>query len=238
MTSANLTEYRRRAARFYEAAHGGARECPFCKRPIEFTDEELMGIPAGYPLECECVNRLYASGLDEQRQQERVSAYDAHFRESLIPERYKHAATRLTVASAYIYGDVGVGKTSEGCGILLKAIKAGMSAMFVTTSMIQDASFEERRSLLDRMESVDVLMFDDFGKAETSEWADSIAFRAIDVRYGTGKTTVFTSNHSMSELAALIASRSDAAMGKAIVSRIKEMCGDGIRMTGENRRIA
>ena len=133
---------------------------------------------------------------------------------------------------------MGTGKTYAACAVLIKAVKAGLSAMFVSTSDIQDASFERRSDLYAQMRRADVLCIDDLGKAETGDWADSLAFRAVDVRYGTGKTTLVTSNYSKPELARLIERTSSTQNAAAVVSRLAQMCGNDIEMTGRDRRVA
>ena len=111
------------------------------------------------------------------------------------------------------------------------------TALYATMGKLGGSSFDERENLFAKMRRVDVLCIDDLGKAETSEWANALAFRAIDERYGTGKTIIVTSNYNPNDLAAALARKSDVVTARAIVSRI---CGmtRRVEMEGRDRRLA
>lgn len=239
MTSRSTArEYERRARIQLADSLSGKTTCRFCGKPIEYTDVAVCGFPAGYPLECDCLHRMYLESRAEGCRDAEGSTFLAKLAAAGVPARYRTAATGLPIASAYIHGAVGTGKTYAACAVLIKAVKAGLSAMFVSTSDIQDASFERRSDLYAQMRRADVLCIDDLGKAETGDWADSLAFRAVDVRYGTGKTTLVTSNYSKPELARLIERTSSTQNAAAVVSRLAQMCGNDIEMTGRDRRVA
>lgn len=238
MTSqCTLNQYQRMASQQLNDSLSGRQTCRYCGAPIEFTKEAIAGIPAGYPLECDCVHKIYIEAKSNESKRMYNSSLASRVSASGIPERYQNATSDMPIKSCYLFGSVGVGKTKEACGILIKALKFGNDAMFVTTSDIQNANFEQRNMMFEKMKKIDVLCIDDLGKAETSEWSDSIAFRAIDIRYGTKKPTIITSNYSKAELANIIAKGSNAETASSIVSRLVEMCGKDIEIKGKDRRL-
>ena len=212
--------------------------CRFCGAVREYVTEDIgIGLPVGYPLECDCVTRVYAEYQDQLRMERGDAGYERRVRESRIPALFIDAKTDMQLESLYLFGKSGTGKTSTACALLMKAIRQGMTALYATTGELCGSSFDDRENMLAKMRRVDVLCIDDLGKAETSEWANALAFRAIDERYGTGKTVIVTGNYSPNELADVLARKSDEATARAIVSRI---CGmtRRVEMTGRDRRLA
>lgn len=212
--------------------------CRFCGALREYVTQDIgIGLPVGYPLECDCVTRVYAEYQDQLRMERGDAGYERRVRESGIPALFIDAKTGMALESLYLFGKSGTGKTHTACALLMKAIRQGMTALYVTMGELGGSGFDERESLFAKMRRVDALCIDDLGKAETSEWANALAFRAIDERYGTGKTIIVTSNYSPNELAAALARKSDEATARAIASRI---CGmtRRVEMEGEDRRLA
>lgn len=72
-----------------------------------------------------------------------------------------------------------------------------------------------------------LLLLDDLGAHNSSEWVDEILFQLVDARYMHMRPTVFATNVPPNELAAVI--------GDRLVSRIAEMC-DVVVLDGEDRR--
>lgn len=237
-----MTSYKRRAALDLKDGLDGVATCRFCGAPREYVTPELsqgfaevIGISIGYPLECECVAALHAEAVRLAFIERDEHTYSRRIEESRIPLRYCCAETKRPLENVYLYGNAGVGKTQTACALLLKAIDSGMTALFITLGFLAAASFDDREMWFDKMRKVDVLCIDDLGKAETSEWVNALAFRAIDERYNTKKMLIVTSNFSPSELAVKLEAHSDTQTAQATVSRLREMC-HRVQMGGKDRR--
>ena len=160
--------------------------CRFCGALREYVTQDIgIGLPVGYPLECDCVTRVYAEYQDQLRMERGDAGYERRVSESGIPALFIDAKTDMALESLYLFGKSGTGKTHTACALLMKAIRQGMTALYVTMGELGGSGFDEREGLFAKMRGVDALCIDDLGKAETSEWANALAFRAIDERYGT-----------------------------------------------------
>ena len=238
VSQSTFSRYQRMAKADMEDGMRRRPTCRFCGAVREYVTEDIgIGLPVGYPLECDCVTRVYAEYQDQLRMERGDAGYERRVRESRIPALFIDAKTDMQLESLYLFGKSGTGKTSTACALLIKAIRQGMTALYATTGELCGSSFDDRENMLAKMRRVDVLCIDDLGKAETSEWANALAFRAIDERYGTGKTVIVTGNYSPNELADVLARKSDVVTARAIVSRI---CGmtRRVEMEGRDRRLA
>ena len=237
VSQSTYNRYQRMAKADMEDGLNRKPTCRFCGALREYVTQDIgIGLPVGYPLECDCVTRVYAEYQDQLRMERGDAGYERRVRESGIPALFIDAKTDMALESLYLFGKSGTGKTSTACALLMKAIRQGMTALYVTMGELGGSGFDEREGLFAKMRGVDALCIDDLGKAETSEWANALAFRAIDERYGTGKTIIVTSNYSLNELASVLARKSDEATARAIASRI---CGmtRRVEMEGEDRRL-
>lgn len=238
VSQSTYNRYQRMAKADMEDGLNRKPTCRFCGALREYVTQDIgIGLPVGYPLECDCVTRVYGEYQDQLRMERGDAGYERRVSESGIPALFIDAKTDMALESLYLFGKSGTGKTHTACALLMKAIRQGMTALYVTMGELGGSGFDEREGLFAKMRRVDALCIDDLGKAETSEWANALAFRAIDERYGTGKAIIVTSNYSPSELAAALARKSDEATARAIASRI---CGmtRRVEMEGEDRRLA
>lgn len=238
VSQSTYSRYQRMAKADMEDGLNRKPTCRFCGALREYVTQDIgIGLPVGYPLECDCVTRVYGEYQDQLRMERGDAGYERRVSESGIPALFIDAKTDMALESLYLFGKSGTGKTHTACALLMKAIRQGMTALYVTMGELGGSGFDEREGLFAKMRRVDALCIDDLGKAETSEWANALAFRAIDERYGTGKAIIVTSNYSPSELAAALARKSDEATARAIASRI---CGmtRRVEMEGEDRRLA
>lgn len=238
VSQSTFSRYQRMAKADMEDGLKGRPTCRFCGAVREYVTQDIgIGLPVGYPLECDCVTRVFSEYQDQLRMERGDAGYDRRVREGGIPALFIDAKTDMQLESLYLFGDPGTGKTHTACALLMKAVRQGMTALYATMGKLGGSSFDERENLFAKMRRVDVLCIDDLGKAETSEWANALAFRAIDERYGTGKTIIVTSNYNPNDLAAALARKSDVVTARAIVSRI---CGmtRRVEMEGRDRRLA
>lgn len=66
----------------------------------------------------------------------------------------------------------------------------------------------------------DVLVLDDMGAEAPTDWVRSFMFELVDERYGSERTTIFTSNYHLNDLARRVGAR--------VADRIAEMCAGHI----------
>lgn len=155
-----------------------------------------------------------------------------------IPPKFHQATSSNQVKSYYIFGAVGSGKTYEAVGLAKKALEEGMKVIFYSAAKLFEALREYNHQdpsdyTLSTIRNRDVLIIDDLGKEKLTEWKYEQLFDIIDHRYGFEKTTIITSNYSLSDLAKRYG---DNVGGQAIVSRIAEMC-EQMDMGGKDRRL-
>jgi DNA replication protein DnaC len=164
----------------------------------------------------------------------------------------------------WITGDVGTGKTSLAMLVSKAALDAGHTVAIYSLprllNLLRDEVSAESSllDLLDRLSSVDLLHIDDLGAQHTTPWRLEQLYSIVDARYQARRAIVATTNLMPDELAEQMGQRmltgaaqgrgqageerravSDEAgevVGKRIVSRLVEMCGDPLPLYGEDRR--
>ncbi|MCK5022563.1 MAG: ATP-binding protein [Candidatus Aenigmarchaeota archaeon] len=132
--------------------------------------------------------------------------------------------------SYFVYGEVHTGKTVWAAFMLLEAEKQAYlnatnhSIKFRKTSEIlqgiKSLFNNPEKSVEDYVEALseaDFLVLDDFGSERPTDWVLGLLYLLIDRRYENMKTTIFTSNHSLDEIA-------EKFGDDRITSRIERMC--------------
>jgi DNA replication protein DnaC len=165
----------------------------------------------------------------------------------------------------WLAGDVGTGKTTLAMIVSGAALDAGHSVAIYSLprllNLIRDEVGTENSllDLLDRLSSVDLLHIDDLGAQHTTPWRLEQLYSIVDARYQAGKAIVATTNLMPDALAEQMAQRAmttfseggsagtsqerrvvsdDASevVGRRIVSRLIEMCGDPHPLYGQDKR--
>ncbi len=165
----------------------------------------------------------------------------------------------------WLTGDVGTGKTSLAMIVSKAAVEAGRSVAIYSLprllNLIRDEVGAENSllDLLDRLSSVELLHIDDLGAQHTTSWRLEQLYSIIDARYQAKRAIVATTNLMPSELAEQMGRRvlttvseadnrqaseerrvvsddSSEVVGRRIVSRLVEMCGDPLPLYGEDKR--
>ncbi|MDR0856853.1 MAG: ATP-binding protein [Mycoplasmataceae bacterium] len=113
----------------------------------------------------------------------------------------------LQLQGLYVYGPVGVGKTSIMAAFANELAIAGKKVAFVNVQSVYNKIKEQyddphgKRNYNDLMKNADILILDDFGASLTSHLYIDILFNVLDERAGApDKYTYFTSNLSLDHL--------------------------------------
>jgi len=154
----------------------------------------------------------------------------------LLPKRIQNDLETITLdnlprlGNYYIQGPVGSGKTLLAACMLLEAKRhrfleaTSGDMLFITVpeflNMIKatyDDPEENEQAVLNKFSEADFLVLDDFGAERTTDWAMSMLYLLINRRYEEMRTTVFTSNIDLQELAEKLGD-------ERIPARIERMC--------------
>lgn len=130
-------------------------------------------------------------------------------------------------AGLVITGDPGTGKTWAACAVLKEWAARGLgSAMFCRASEIIDDAMDAvgknvKRDMMEMYLSPKLLLIDDLGKENPTDFAVEMIFRVINERGEAGKPTIITTNYDAAGLFNRLSSRSkDEVTAAAILSRI------------------
>jgi DNA replication protein DnaC len=185
--------------------------------------------------------------------------------ETVVSEvrRYvRNVSTRLDEGRGlWIVGDVGIGKTTLAMIVSKAALAAGRSVAIYSLprllNLIQDEIGTDNSllELLDRLSQVDLLHIDDLGAQYTTPWRLEQLYSIVDARYQAGRAIVATTNLTPEALSEQLGRRmlspsaqgsrgermlnndhTSELVGRRIVSRLIEMCGDPLALWGEDKR--
>jgi DNA replication protein DnaC len=172
--------------------------------------------------------------------------------------RYVHniSARLARGRGLWLVGDVGTGKTTLAMIVSKAALEAGHSVAIYSLprllNLIRDEIGQDSGllDLLDRLSCVDLLHVDDLGAQHTTPWRLEQLYSLVDARYQASRAIIATSNLMPDALAHQLAARAPQAydsegavadeatahVGKRIVSRLIEMCGDPLPLFGDDKR--
>lgn len=155
-----------------------------------------------------------------------------------IPKRYRDAVLddeslyqTAFKDGLYLFGGVGTGKTTKACSVGIRALENGKSVLFVKAYELSSLSIAE----LSKLSKVDLLIIDDIGSENTSEWGNTRLRIAIDGRYDSMLPIVVTSNYSKDQLKKLLLRNVKDMTPKSIVSRLTDMTKE-VKIDGEDMR--
>jgi DNA replication protein DnaC len=134
----------------------------------------------------------------------------------------------------WIQGDIGTGKTTLAMLISKAALEADYSVAIYSLPRLLNLLRESMDSdggllgLIDRLTDVDLLHIDDLGAENTTEWVLEQLYSIVNARYEAERAIVATTNLLPVELS--------ERLGARTVSRLVEICGDPIALTGDDDR--
>ena len=104
-----------------------------------------------------------------------------------------------------LHGNYGTGKSHLSISVTKKLMEKGYSCLFLSLPKLftkirdtyNDSNITEDK-LLEYIQQVDLLVLDDLGAEQKTEWAISKLFEVMDSR--AGKSTIYTTNLSSAEL--------------------------------------
>lgn len=107
--------------------------------------------------------------------------------------------------------------------------EAGYDVAFTTAKGMLErvkATFDEggTEAAVARYAKCDVLVLDDLGKEDATEWSVGTVFSVLDARYEDMRPTIVTSNYAPGALADRLARRGERVTAEAIASRISQTC--------------
>jgi len=137
-----------------------------------------------------------------------------------------------------LQGSYGCGKTHLAAAIANFAVEMGVPTLFITVPDLLDmlrfayddpeSSFEER---FDEIRAAPLLVMDDFGTQNATQWAQEKLFQILNYRYINRLPLVVTSNLMLEEIEGRIASRLD---DPELVTRVSMRVPDYRRPTSEH----
>ena len=130
----------------------------------------------------------------------------------------------------YIEGTNGTGKTHLAAAIALQLISQGIPVICKTSSDLlldikksYDSADVREGDVLDIYKQVDLLIIDDLGKEQCSDWSMSTLYSILNDRYEDMKPTIVTTNYNADGLAKALAPKGfDDTKIVAIISRLRE----------------
>lgn len=143
----------------------------------------------------------------------------------------------------YIEGTCGTGKTHLAVAIAMQLISRGIPVICKTSIALlgeikRSYETDELREcdVLRAYKEADLLIIDDFGKEQCTEWSMSVIYEIINDRYEEKRPTIITTNYNEDMLCRRLTPKgNDGSNIRAIISRLRE-CADVITMAWEDHR--
>lgn len=144
----------------------------------------------------------------------------------------------------YIEGSNGTGKTHLAAAIALQLIKQRRIPVICKTAgdllldikNAYDVAESTEKQVLDVYKRVDLLIVDDLGKEQCTDWSISTLYSILNDRYEEMRPTIITTNYSDSDLVkALTPKGYDCLKVQAIISRLREV-SPVLKMSWEDYR--
>ncbi len=156
----------------------------------------------------------------------------------------------------FLYGNPGTGKTFLAAITAQEFLKQGKSVIFGDVpSLLEDLrnsynsdNDKKMTTLMNDLAEADLLVLDDLGTENPTEWAVGRLYLIVNERYNANKPLMVTSNFTIGEISERLnrtkerlnrtknARPNKSVTGDRIVSRLAQMC-KRIELAGEDRRL-
>lgn len=131
----------------------------------------------------------------------------------------------------YIEGSNGTGKTHLAAAIALQLINEGVPVVCKTSSDLLadikrgfDSGEATEYEILRAYKEADLLIVDDLGKEQCTDWSMSTLYSILNDRYEDMKPTIITTNYNTEDLMRAMTPRGyDDTKIRAIISRLREV---------------
>lgn len=143
--------------------------------------------------------------------------------------------------SLYLFGECGTGKTFLAAIIAQQFLLDFKTLAFGDVPALLDEikrTFDgngNAQDVLDRYCNCDLLVLDDIGAGQITEWNVGVLYQIINARYNAGKPVVITSNFDIDGLKRRLTLRDDFT-AKRITSRLNEMCTQAFLGLNDRRK--
>lgn len=130
----------------------------------------------------------------------------------------------------YLEGPCGTGKTHLAIAIALAIINTGVPVICKTSIDIlgdikrcyERNSEVTEEEVLKAYKTVDLLIIDDLGKEQVTEWSVPVLYSILNERYEALLPTIITTNYNTTALAEKLSAKGDTETATAIISRFVE----------------
>lgn len=222
-------------------------ECPYCHKPLKKTSVMIGsrvfdGLPCYGSCGCE------RSMMDLKPKPEKPPSRAELYARAGIGSEYRQAKARceehvravLEGRNVFIVGANGNGKSMLAAAIAMRLIDLGKGVLFVNAAIEAQAIKNGFGTVTpDRRGSMckaPVLVLDDLGKGNPSEWDSSLWYTVAEARNADGLPTITTTNYDGGELVARLTANGDDSTARAIVSRLRGSALT-VKMRGHDMRL-
>ena len=216
--------------------------CPYCKAklsPKKIQDPFGGGVRWIPDDTHACEKMIEAQNI--YLYEERLADYTQKLNACAIPKRFKSALLSNCprdvqshfegdkLASAYLMGKSGAGKTYTAIAALKQALWNGHSASFIKAvdlpAIYSSArSYEAEQDTTSRICARELIVLDDLGKQAHTQQAALRIFSVIDKIYNDDKALIVTTQYTDEQLIDMFESSSDEQTAQAILRRLRDMC--------------
>lgn len=199
-------------------------------------------------VECEVGQRLR---LEEERDRRKMCLIPAKYHDATFKDYElnddnaragKMAAWFVATYPArwlYFYGECGTGKTFLASIIAQEFLRRKKRVVFGDVPSLLEAIKRTFKGggedLLERYCNCDLLILDDLGAGQVTEWSVGVLYQIINDRYNEGKRVIVTSNFDLDKLERRLKGADDFSATR-IISRLSEMCEVGFLGTTDRRK--
>lgn len=142
----------------------------------------------------------------------------------------------------YFEGTFGTGKTHLAAAIAISLMSREIPVIFQTCgAMLSDIrkTYDDKNlseeSTIRAYENVDLLVLDDLGKEQCTEWSVSTLYRILNTRYENMLPVIITTNYNTDDLIRTLSANSDMNRAQSIISRLHET-SQAVTMVWEDYR--